>query len=188
MMEELHMGDHAALFYRSKADQLACALPYIAIGLKRNERCVYIAVDNPALEILRRLDELGVNTAAALQRGALRVVTKSETYMRHGVFEPEKMVDDFHRDVQQALQDGFAGLRASGEMSWALDLPSALFRVIEYEQELHARWPAHLSGLCQYDESRFPAQLIDEMTKMHRVIVRGGKIIRRSVQGDLVPV
>jgi hypothetical protein len=47
VLEQLQLGDHAALFYQSKADQLACALPYIAIGLKRNERCVYLLLIIP---------------------------------------------------------------------------------------------------------------------------------------------
>ena len=133
------MGDHAALFYQTKDDQLACALPYIAIGLKRNERCVYIAVDNSVSEIARGLERIGVNVLEDQGKDALRIVTKNDTYLRHGLFEPDKMIQDFHAEVKRVIEDGFEGLRASGEMSWALDLPSAMARVIEYEEKLHAR-------------------------------------------------
>jgi hypothetical protein len=45
-VEQLRTGDHAALFYRSRAEQFSVALPYIQIGLACNERCLYIAGDN----------------------------------------------------------------------------------------------------------------------------------------------
>jgi KaiC/GvpD/RAD55 family RecA-like ATPase len=184
VLDELQLGEHAALIYQSKTDQLACALPYIAIGLRRKERCVYIAVDNSVAEISSGLEKIGINVAEALSKGALQIVTKSESYLRHGVFEPDKMIDDFHVEVKRAIDDGYTGLRASGEMSWALDLPSAMARIIEYEEKLHARWPSLLGGLCQFDESRFPKSIIDRMISMHRIIVRGGRVVRRAINQD----
>lgn len=183
-VDELQMGEHAALFYRTKTEQLSFALPFVVAGLKRNERCIYIAVDNSVLDILRRLDQLGVDTARVQREGALQVVTKNETYLRHGAFEPEKMVDDFHKEAERALEEGFTGLRATGEMSWALDLPSTLPRLLRYEEALYERWPAHLLGLCQYDESRFPEAIIEKMEQMHKVYVRNGRIIRKSLVGE----
>jgi hypothetical protein len=180
VISQLHLGDHAALFYQSKADQLACALPYIAIGLQRNERCVYIAVDNSIPEIAMGLQKLGVDVAAAQAKGALTICTKNESYLRFGPFEPEIMVDHFHSEADRAVQDGFTGLRAAGEMSWALDLPSAMAGLIKYEENLLARWPGRLTGLCQYDETRFPRHIIDQMIRLHSIIVRGGRIIRQT--------
>jgi len=57
------------------------------------------------------------------------------------------MVSDLNNEVKHSLEHGFTGLRASGEMSWALDLPSALARLIEYEERLQATWPAEF-GAC----------------------------------------
>jgi hypothetical protein len=178
------VGDHAALFYRTKTEQLAYALPFIATGLKRGLRCIYISDDHPVFEILGRLQALGINTTDAQNKRALRVATKKETYLRHGVFEPQLIVAGFHAEVEQALRDGFTGLRAAGEMSWALDQPSALSRLIEYEEDLQARWHDHLSGLCLFDETRFPAYVIDEMVRIHPIVIRGGKIVRQSTRRE----
>src|ERR1700730_13211802 len=43
--------DHLCLFYTSRAEQLAVAVPFIESGLKRAERCVYIADENPMATI-----------------------------------------------------------------------------------------------------------------------------------------
>jgi chemotaxis family two-component system sensor kinase Cph1 len=183
-LEKLGMGDHVAYFFRSNSERLSFVIPYIAIGLTRNERCLYIADDNSVPSIYRLLQQAGVDVDDAQKRGALSVITKRETYLRHGVFEPEKMITDLNNEVKYSLEHGFAGLRASGEMSWALDLPSALARLIEYEEKLQATWPAEFGGVCQYDQTRFAAPLIERMKRIHQIYVEDGKIIRHTAQPE----
>lgn len=187
-LEQLRLGDHIALFYRSKAEQFACAIPYMRIGLGRNERCIYIAEENSVAEIRRCFHEAGVNVPNEEARGALSIVTKDDTYLRHSVFEADKMVEDFHSEAEMSLEKGFSGFRAAGEMSWALDLPSTLPRLIDYEEQLHLRWPAKLTGLCQYNESLFPPHVIESLIQRHKIIIRNGRIIRRVVTVPFSPL
>ncbi len=177
------LGDHVAYFFKSNAERLAFVIPYMVRGLENHERCVYIAQRNTTAAIVAHLGKAGVDVGAATASGALSVVSKKETYLRHGIFEPAKMIADLERDVVSALQRGFSGLRVTAEMSWALDLPSALSRVCEYEEELRRRWPSQLGGLCQYDESLFPADVIERMAACHWVVVRDGTIARHDVHG-----
>ena len=175
--EELGLGDHVAFFFKNNAERLAFVIPYMVRGLKNRERCVYIAHENTLTDILAEFMEAGVDIDAACASGALSIVTTHDTYLRHGIFEPEKMIADLDRDVRFALQLGFSGLRVTGEMSWALDLPYALSRLCEYEQELCRRWPAQLGGLCQYNESLF-ADVVERMAACHCAVVRDGNLIR----------
>jgi two-component system, chemotaxis family, sensor kinase Cph1 len=181
--QEPGLGDHVAFFFKSNAERLAFVIPYMIRGLENHERCVYIAGENSPADILADFTEAGVYVGAAIASGALNVVTKNETYLRHGIFEPKKMIADLDRDVRSALQRGFSGLRVTGEMSWALDLPSALGRLCEYEEELRRRWPAQLGGLCQYNESLFPPDVVERMADCHWVVVRHGSIIRHDAHG-----
>lgn len=176
---ELGLGDHVAFFFKNNEERLAFVIPYIVNGLRNLERCVYIADENTVPEILAGFKEAGIDIDAVTASGALSVLTKHDTYLRHGIFEPERMIADLDRDVRFALQNGFSGLRVTGEMSWALDLPFALSRLREYEQELCRRWPTQLGGLCQYNESRFPSDVVERMAGCHCVVVRNGKILRQ---------
>lgn len=180
LSEELGLGDHAAFFFKSNEERLAFVIPYMICGLRNFERCVYIADENMVPEILNEFKRAGVDIDAATASGALSVVTKYDTYLRNGIFDPKAMIADLDRDVRFALQQGFVGLRITGEMSWALDLPSALGRVCEYEQELHRHWPTQLGGLCQYDESLFPNDVIEKMSDCHVTVVRDGMIVRHN--------
>ena len=181
--EELGLGDHVAFFFKTNAERLAFVIPYIISGLRNFERCVYIADENTVPTILAEFKDAGIDIDAATASGALSVVTKHDTYLRHGVFEPERMITDLDRDVRFALQSGFSGLRVTGEMSWALDLPSALSRLCDYEQELRRRWPAQLGGLCQYNESLFTSDVVTRMAGCHCVVVRDGNVVRHHAHG-----
>ncbi|MGA8272395.1 MAG: MEDS domain-containing protein [Candidatus Sulfotelmatobacter sp.] len=177
--EKLGLGDDVAFFFKSNEERLNFVIPYMIDGLRNQERCVYVAEENTVPEILAEFMKAGIYIDAATASGALSVVTKHDTYLRHGIFDPAGMIADLDRDVRFALQQGFSGLRVTGEMSWALDLPSALGRLCEYEQELYRRWPAQLAGLCQYDESLFSPDVIAKMANCHCAVVRDGNIVRQ---------
>lgn len=178
-VDQIGLGDHAAIFYKTRTEQLNAVIPFIAIGLERNERCLYIAEDHTTSEICRHLQEFGVDVVEAQKSGALKVVTKHETYLRHGVFQPDKMIGDIRDAVQAALDAGYAGLRASGELSWALDLPSALAQMIQYEEALDEHFYSKFAALCQYDETRYPAYIFEHMKQLHPVVVSGGQLMRK---------
>lgn len=183
LSDELGLGDHVAFFFKTNEERLALAIPYIVNGLRNRERCVYIADENTVPDILNEFRQAGVDIGEATAVGALSVVTKHDAYLRHGMFEPERMIADLDRDVRLALQTGFSGLRVTGEMSWALDLPTAMGHLCIYEQELCSRWPAQLGGLCQYNETLFPADLVQRMAACHCMVVRDGRVIRHHTRG-----
>ncbi len=175
-MENLRAGDHAALFYRTRAEQLAIVVPFIAIGLERGERCLYIAEDNSVALIIRELRKGGVDVDAAQASGALRISTKHDTYLRHGIFEPAKMTADLIEEVKESIRLGYTAFRAAGEMSWALTLPSALAQLSDYETRLHENFPGQFVGLCQYDERGFDARVIADMIRIHPIVIARGKL------------
>jgi len=82
--------------------------------------------------------------------------------------------------VQSALDTGFTGLRASGELSWALDLPSALIQMVKYEEELDEHFHSKFAALCQYDQSRYPVYIIERMKSVHPIVVCDREVTRKS--------
>jgi hypothetical protein len=148
MIEQLELGDHAALFFQTKEEQLKITIPFIATGLERNERCMYITMSTPPPAVRRKLEEYGVDVVKAEENGSLRVVTQKETYLRHGLFEPEKMITELCGEVQAAIDLGYAGFRATGDLSWALDLPSAMERLVAYEEGIEEQFHSKFAALC----------------------------------------
>ena len=176
VMTQLNPGDHAALFFRTRNEQLQAVIPYIKTGLSRNERCLYIAKDTSPGFVLDALQAAGVDTAAAVRAGQLTVASPDSTYLQYGVFDPEKTVDGLKREVQTALDDGYSGFRGTGELGWAAAMPSALLRLYDYELLLHQTFSPHFTALCQYDETLFGPQLVAKMLRIHLKVVARGRL------------
>lgn len=185
MTDELELGDHAALFFQTKEEQLGITIPFIATGLERNERCLYITMGHAPSDIRRKLAEYGVDVLKAEKNGSLRVLTQNETYLRHGLFEPEKMITDLSNEVQAALDLGYAGFRATGDLSWALDLPSAMERLVLYEEGIEERFHSKFVAICQYDASRYPRHIVERMKRLHPVVICDGELVRRPSKRGL---
>ena len=178
--EQICRADHIGFFHRSRGDQFSVIAPFIADGLAANQRCLYVAHDNSVPMVLQKLNEAGVPATEAVRTGSLKLLTSKETFLRHGVFQMDRMVDDLREEVEAALRDGFGGLRASGEMTWALDTPAALEQLAEYECKLHARFPRRFIGLCQYDESRFAQSALSDMLHLHPWVLTRGRLVRNQ--------
>lgn len=171
ILSELRPGDHAALFYRNRAEQFEVIVPFIQLGLERNERCLYIAGDNSLTMIINALEKGGIDVTRAQKEGKLTVATPEQTYLRHGIFEPERMVEGLKEEIEKSLVDGFTAFRGAGELGWAATLPSALIRLYEYETIFDERFSPSFLALCQYNETLFSKRVISQMLRIHPKVV-----------------
>ena len=171
-------GDHVALVYRTRSEQLDCSIPFIKMGLAARERCLYIADSNPVALIRQALGAAGIDVEGAERSNALRILTKKETYLRHGLFEPSKVIEDLDQWISESLELGFAGLRVAGEMTWCLDLPSCFAALLDYASRLEEKNSRHFIGLCQFDETRFPKPIIDRILEIHGKVIQNGELIK----------
>jgi chemotaxis family two-component system sensor kinase Cph1 len=166
--------DHLCLFYTSSAEQLAAVIPFIQTGLKRGERCVYIADENPGA-MIEALQAGGISAEDAIRVGALTVQTKWDTYLRNGTFDPQAMLQYLQVQVGAARAAGFGALRVTGEVNWiqtTLDVASFL----EYEAKLNEIIPeTGLLGMCQYHRDRVRPEMFLGILDTHlRIVEKDG--------------
>ena len=178
LIEQIRSNDHTALFYRNRSEQFAAAIPYIQIGLERNERCLYIAADNPVRTVIEALEAGGIDVDREVSAGRLTVATPADTYLKKGIFEPDAMINALTLEVKRSLAAGYTTFRATGELMWAVNLPSALLRLHEYEALLDLRFPDRFIGLCQYNETSFHPEIISQMLRVHPKVIARGRLIK----------
>ncbi|WP_276255786.1 MEDS domain-containing protein [Halomontanus rarus] len=173
-----HANDHCALVYESRDDQFAAAIPFISQGLERGERCLYVADDNSREDVLTAMREYGIDVDAALESGALSVLTPADTYRRTGEFDRTTMLEFWEESLEQAKDvEGYAGLRAAAEMTWALDGDTSGDELAEYEAVLNSLYQdEEYVVMCQYNRERFPAAIIHDVIKTHPHIVSDGTV------------
>lgn len=78
--------------------------------------------------------------------------------------------------ARQAIEDGYDGLWASGDMAWEFGDEKNYAKLLEYEHALDAlfeREPA-LHGVCQYDIGALPSEVIQWGLMSHRALYVNG--------------
>ncbi|QCS45080.1 MEDS domain-containing protein [Natrinema versiforme] len=164
-----HANDHLALLYEDSDDQFAAAIPFIRQGLERGEQCLYVADDNSRDEVLAAMRAYDIDVDTALESGALSVLTPAETYRRTGEFDRDTMLEFWEDSLEEAKADeGYTGLRAAAEMTWALEGDTSSDELAEYEGVLNPLYQDEdYTVLCQYNSERFSAEVIHDVIKTH---------------------
>jgi hypothetical protein len=167
----LSPGDHVCAIYSSDEELADIVGDFLAEGLRKSERCWYLpAADNPRA-VRAALDARHIDTAQAVESGALNILSSNAAYSVRGDFDPEETMAVFSDAIEQALTDGFSGFRAAANMSWALDLQSGPERLITYEALLRSLFSnARATGLCLYDRHRMPIAVIDGALSTHPLV------------------
>lgn len=170
-------GDHICALYSSPEEQLQAAVEYIQAGLGRNERCLYVCGEHTPDELRSALQNAGVNVAREEGRGALNLVTKGEAHLKDGYFSAKSMISFLQEAVKDALDSGFTGLSAAGDMNWVMDGAVGTEEIAEYESCLNKFYAEHRAlGLCQYNRKSIPSQFLDHCIATHRFIRIEGPI------------
>lgn len=171
-------GQHICAVYDTREEQLRVAATYIADGLRRRERCLYVAGSRGDLQSFReQLRGVGLDVGKAQATRALILLTTDKAHLIDGRFDCERMLKMLNDALEAALNDGFAGLRTCGDMSWLLANPPGAHQVVEYEALLNEFFQnVRGLGMCQYDRTRLPQGLLDHAgVRAHSSVVIDGQ-------------
>lgn len=171
-------GDHVCTLYSTPEEQLAAAIEYIRAGLARGERCLYICCEHDVPTFRAALRDGGINVSAEERQGALIIVTKEQGHLAGGRFDPARMIGMLREAVQDALDAGFEGLCAAGDMNWVLDEAPGTDRLAEYESLLNHFYRANRAlGLCLYNRRTLPGAALDHCLATHAHVRVEGPIL-----------
>jgi hypothetical protein len=131
-------------------------------------RCMNI--NSPAMTAGLRsgLYAAGVDVEREIARGAL-VLASDYSHMIEGRFDVDRMIDTLATAVQAALADGYAGLFATGDMTWEFGPEKEFTKLLQYEWRLEQLFHKHpaLSGICQYHRDLLPREAVREGLVSH---------------------
>lgn len=174
-------NNHLALIYETRAEQLASVIPFVREGLEQNDQIVYIADERSPDEIWQVLSEAGIDTEAARESGALTVTHSEDLYADDTPFSPEEMIANLEDLAHEATGEGeFNTLRITGEMTWALGMDGETQQnLVRYESKLNeALQNQPINGVCQYNQSKFDANLLQPIVRAHPYQVYDATVIQ----------
>ena len=174
-------GDHVCTLYTNPQEQLTAATEYLRQGLDRGERCLYVCCEHDVATFRSALRDGGIDVESEENRGALIILTKEQGHLNGGTFDPDSMISRLYVAVKEALDAGFSGLCAAGDMCWVLEEADGTERLAEYEARLNRFYSENRAlGLCLYNRRTIPATMLDHGLATHPVIRVEGPVLLRN--------
>lgn len=167
--DQIAHGDHVCAAFDTRAEQCQLMIDFVRAGLAAGDRVCYFTDAMAPDVVLDTLRDAGLPVDAAVAEGALVVRSTEESYLAELPFDPARMVDAMHGAIDDALADGHAGIRVSGDMAWATRQVAGAERLLEYESRVNAVFadrPA--TALCQYDRRLFDATTAASTAGLHK--------------------
>jgi hypothetical protein len=130
------------LYDGSPALNLPCLGKALREMLSRNYRCLYLNSEPMAEAMQAYLADAGVDVDWEMQRGSL-VLSSDRGHLMDGHFDLKSMLAGLTTALDQALEDGFTGLFATGDMSWEFGPAADFSQLMEYEWQLEDFFEAH---------------------------------------------
>jgi signal transduction histidine kinase/CheY-like chemotaxis protein len=176
-LTRLRHGDHVCFIYDTLAELSAILVPFLRTGLADGDRCLYVGPAAGAGRIEGDLRAAGVPVGREIDRGALVLLGQRDCWLKGGRFDPWALMDLLRQAEQQALDDGFAGLRATWDLTWILAGCDGAERLVEHEAHLNrflAR--SRTTALCRYARTSASVELIQGALHTHPLAILGDQL------------
>ncbi len=115
---------HFCQFHQKKEDLVDILIPYFKTGLENNEFCFWVTSQPSGAEEAKEAIRMAVpDIDAYLEKGQIEITSFSRGHVNEGAFDSEKVIsekviNDWVIKLNQALTNGFSGLRAAVNISW----------------------------------------------------------------------
>ncbi len=172
---ELGETRHVCAFFNSAEEGYRVLLPFIKDGFACGHKAIHVVNPDQHHNHLQRLAAEGIDTLAAQQRGQFELRTNSETYLRDGRFDPERMLEMFEHLASGNARGEFPLSRIVCHMDWAAEGRSHIDHLVEFESRVNEVWSRHDDAvICVYDLAKFSGDTVIDIMRTHPMVIIGG--------------
>lgn len=161
-------GTHFCLFYHTKQDLIDILVPYFKAGLENNEFCMWVTSEPLKTEDAKQALKRTVrNLDAYINKGQIQFLDYSDWYTRTGAFDADSVLQGWVQKHDQALKNGFDGLRATGNTLWLEKKDWAKFT--DYEAVVNSVIGKYkMLAICTYSLDKCGASEILDVEHNHQ--------------------
>ena len=172
---QLREGRHVCAFFNSDDEEYRVLLPFIKDGFECGDKAVHVVNPDQCRDHLQRLAAAGIDTTAAQQSGQFELRTSTETYLRDGRFDQDRMLEVFEQLASDNAKGRFPVSRVVCHMEWAAEARSYVDNLVEFESRVNDVWRRHDDAvICVYDLAKFGGDTVIDMMRTHPMIIIGG--------------
>ena len=160
-------ADHVCWVYDEADSFGAVARRYLAEGLARGERLMYVG--DRGTDPLREDAEPRLDVDGLLDRGALEILDVAAAYRRTGAMSPEAQWAFYETATRRAVADGYRGLRLVAEATPLAADPESRAALLRWEpvaDEFIASGSG-LSAMCAYEGGTLDDETLADLAARH---------------------
>lgn len=177
---ELGNTRHVCAFFSSDDEEYQVLLPFMKAGFDCGDKAIHVVNPDQRHDHLHRLAAVGIDTAAAERCGQLELRSNTETYLRDGSFDQDRMLAVFEQLASGNAKHGFPLSRIVCRMDWAAESRVFVDNVIEFESRVNDVWRCHDDAvICTYHLGQFSGDAVVDILRTHPMVILGG-ILQRN--------
>jgi len=134
-MNEMVSRHHCLVYVGAPSRHLAPLAAVVREKLAQNHRCLYLNSRPMVAGMRSYLAAAGVDVTREINRRSL-VLSSEQDHLVDGRFDVDRMMNTLDGALRQALKDGYAGLWASGDMTWEMGPDKDFSTLLEYVDTL----------------------------------------------------
>jgi hypothetical protein len=170
---------HVCAFFSSDAEEYRVLLPFIKDGLDCGEKAIHVVNPDQRHDHLQRLAAAGVDTGSAERSGQFELRSNTETYLRDGLFDQERMLEVFEQLASGNGRHRFPLNRIICRMDWVAQGRLFVDNVIEFESRVNDIWRRHDDAvICTYHLGQFTGDTVIDIMRTHPMVILGGTLHR----------
>ncbi|MGY1643868.1 MEDS domain-containing protein [Geodermatophilus sp. SYSU D00703] len=161
-------ADHVCWVHDDADSFTAAAAGFLAAGLTRGERLLYVGEDDGIARLRREPGPLGPldDLVAA---GRLTLLARTDAYTRDDRFVPEDQLAFYRAATRQAVEDGCTGLRVVAELTALAADPRTRDELARWEHlaDDFMAGGSGMSALCAYRRDALDADALTAVATAH---------------------
>ncbi|HYX32555.1 MAG TPA: MEDS domain-containing protein [Oligoflexus sp.] len=190
---DIAWGSHFCNFYQDQMDLIETLVPFFKAGLDNHERCLWVTSEPLLAQDARIMLRKAVPNLPELEeRGQIEIINHSDWYLRAGKNDVQQTLQQWVHRHYQALEQGYNGLRLTGNTYWLEKDDWSAFT--EYEAKVNETFFQHrIIGLCSYCMGRAGSREVFDVIRNHdfALLRQGGEwelvesVSSRTVNGNM---
>jgi hypothetical protein len=167
---------HVCAFFNNEEEEYRVLLPFIKGGFECGHKAIHVVNPHQRSEHMKRLVGAGIDPETAECNGQLELRINTETYLRDGRFDKDRMLHAFEQIASGNAPGEFPLSRIICRMDWA-EGPSHIDDLIEFESRVNHIWEHHEDAvICTYHLGKFRGDAVIDIMRTHPMIIIGGTL------------
>jgi signal transduction histidine kinase len=170
ILGEVPWGTHVCSFFNTKQDLLEILIPFFRAGLENNEFCLWItSTPITVKEAVQALKQQVPNLGSYIGKQSIEILSHTDWYIKEGIFDPKNVTAGWHKKLNEALQNGFVGMRVNGGEGW-LEGEDLWRNFLDYEMALNnSIFDKNMIVLCSYPLEKCNASMVLDVAHVHEM-------------------